>query len=65
MGVIAEGVETIQQADRLKALDCPHAQGFLFSRPLSVPDAHAFLSKQPTTGVAETAPSRARKSGKN
>ena len=65
MGVIAEGVETIQQADRLKALDCPHAQGFLFSRPLSVPDAHAFLSKQLTTGCAETAPSRARKSDKN
>jgi diguanylate cyclase (GGDEF)-like protein len=47
MGVIAEGVETIQQANRLMALDCPHAQGFLFSRPLSVADAHSFLVNQP------------------
>jgi diguanylate cyclase (GGDEF)-like protein/PAS domain S-box-containing protein len=50
MGVIAEGVETIQQANQLMALDCPHAQGFLFSKPLSVKDAHAFLSKQPVEG---------------
>jgi EAL domain-containing protein (putative c-di-GMP-specific phosphodiesterase class I) len=46
MGVIAEGVETHLQAERLAALDCPHAQGFLFSHPLSVEDAHAFLARQ-------------------
>jgi EAL domain-containing protein (putative c-di-GMP-specific phosphodiesterase class I) len=46
MGVIAEGVETDVQAKQLIALDCPHAQGSLFSRPLAVPDAHAFLATQ-------------------
>jgi EAL domain-containing protein (putative c-di-GMP-specific phosphodiesterase class I) len=50
MGIIAEGVETDQQAKQLMALDCPHAQGYLFSRPLSVPDAQAFLVKQLTDG---------------
>jgi EAL domain-containing protein (putative c-di-GMP-specific phosphodiesterase class I) len=46
MGVIAEGVETHLQAERLIALECPHAQGYLFSHPLSVQDAHAFLARQ-------------------
>jgi len=55
MGVIAEGVETVQQANQLRALYCPHAQGYLFSRPLSVKDAHAFLSKQPMAFCTETA----------
>jgi EAL domain-containing protein (putative c-di-GMP-specific phosphodiesterase class I) len=59
MGVIAEGVETVQQASQLRALDCPHAQGYLFSRPLSVKDAYAFLSKQPMALWAETAHSPA------
>ena len=34
MNVIAEGVETIEQCDRLRALRCEYAQGFFFSRPL-------------------------------
>jgi diguanylate cyclase (GGDEF)-like protein len=32
--VIAEGVETRQQAERLAELGCWHAQGYLFSHPL-------------------------------
>jgi EAL domain-containing protein (putative c-di-GMP-specific phosphodiesterase class I) len=31
--VIAEGVETPEQAERLRTLGCPQAQGFHFSRP--------------------------------
>jgi EAL domain-containing protein (putative c-di-GMP-specific phosphodiesterase class I) len=46
MGVIAEGVETAQQVKHLLALACPHAQGYLFSPPLTPGDASAFLSKQ-------------------
>jgi EAL domain-containing protein (putative c-di-GMP-specific phosphodiesterase class I) len=33
-GVVAEGVETRTQADRLIALGCHEAQGFLFARPM-------------------------------
>jgi diguanylate cyclase (GGDEF)-like protein/PAS domain S-box-containing protein len=34
MGVVAEGVETPQQARELTLLDCGEAQGYLFSRPV-------------------------------
>jgi diguanylate cyclase (GGDEF)-like protein len=54
MGVIAEGVETPQQAKHLKALDCPHAQGYLFSRPLTATEARAYLASLPAAGT--TAP---------
>jgi diguanylate cyclase (GGDEF)-like protein/PAS domain S-box-containing protein len=47
MGVIAEGVETPQQASQLLALECPQAQGFLFSRPLPAAEAYVFLSTRP------------------
>ena len=46
MGVLAEGVETAQQASQLLALECPQAQGFLFSRPLPAADAYTFLSSR-------------------
>jgi diguanylate cyclase (GGDEF)-like protein/PAS domain S-box-containing protein len=37
MGVIAEGVETEEQLERLRALGCEYGQGYLVSRPLDAP----------------------------
>ena len=34
MEVVAEGVETKEQADYLKEIGCETLQGFLFDRPL-------------------------------
>ncbi len=34
MGVVAEGVETMEQARELTLLDCAEAQGYLYSRPV-------------------------------
>ncbi|ROV57996.1 EAL domain-containing protein [Vibrio ponticus] len=32
--IVAEGIETIEQAELLKQLGCQHGQGFLYSRPV-------------------------------
>ena len=45
LGIIAEGVETEVQHQQLKRLGCPHAQGFLFSRPMPREQAGLFLKK--------------------
>jgi EAL domain-containing protein (putative c-di-GMP-specific phosphodiesterase class I) len=42
--VVAEGVETEEQADRLRMLGCKLAQGFLFSRPVSADAARELLA---------------------
>ena len=34
LSVVAEGIETPEQADRLLALGCEYGQGYLFSRPI-------------------------------
>ena len=35
VSVVAEGVETADELAFLKELNCRHAQGYLFSRPIS------------------------------
>ena len=48
--LVAEGVETEQQFELLKAFGCDGFQGFLFARPLAMPDLEAFLRRQPVPG---------------
>ncbi len=43
LSVVAEGVETTAQVDRLTALGCDELQGFHFSRPMPAAEAEAFL----------------------
>lgn len=43
MKVIAEGVETVGQLAKLKALQCEYGQGYFFSRPLNSDAAGVFI----------------------
>ena len=43
--VVAEGVETEQQLDTLRTLQCDLAQGFLFSRPVPASDLGVLLGQ--------------------
>ncbi len=47
LGVVAEGVETVEQREFLKGLGCDEFQGFLFSKPLPPDDFVALLKKEP------------------
>jgi len=44
--VIAEGVETAEQAQKLRELDCRVAQGYWFSKPLPAESALALLVRE-------------------
>jgi diguanylate cyclase (GGDEF)-like protein/PAS domain S-box-containing protein len=55
MDVVAEGVETEDQLNLLKKLECENGQGFLFSTPLGGGQLHKFISdyvEAPTAMVA-------------
>ncbi len=43
MKVVAEGVETSDQVQRLRAMRCPAAQGFWFSRPMQKDAVNEYL----------------------
>jgi diguanylate cyclase (GGDEF)-like protein/PAS domain S-box-containing protein len=45
MTIVAEGVETRQQATLLRAKGCDYAQGFFYSRPVSARHCRALLEK--------------------
>ena len=45
--VIAEGVQTPAQLERLRELGCEFGQGYLFSRPLDPAYAHALIVEDP------------------
>jgi diguanylate cyclase (GGDEF)-like protein len=46
LSVIAEGVETRAQWDRVNEIGCELAQGFFFARPVPAEDIHRFLGEQ-------------------
>lgn len=52
LSVIAEGVEDERQAQILRKLGCPLAQGFLYAHPLSPEDLLAWLARHPVTRAA-------------
>ena len=43
---IVEGVETIEQANKLASLGCTLAQGYLYSKPLSAEEITHLLSRR-------------------
>lgn len=45
MKVVAEGVETEDQYNRLKAMQCPYIQGYYFSRPVSAKQIYLMLDE--------------------
>ena len=49
MSVVAEGIETADQARLLQALGCPEGQGYYFARPLELPALLALPTDQPLT----------------
>ena len=45
LAVTGEGVETADQLDRLRALGCLQAQGYLFARPVPASDVPGLLEE--------------------
>ncbi len=51
MDVVAEGIETYDQLEFLKAFECNYAQGFLLSRPLPGPEYISYLKGKKCTAL--------------
>jgi len=54
MDVIAEGIETPEQLQRLRAIDCDYGQGYLFSRPMTSDKAQDLLESHPNWAVSRS-----------
>lgn len=54
--VVAEGVETVEQANVLRRLDCDLLQGFYFSRPMTGEDYRKWYGKNAGRALLDTAP---------
>jgi len=52
IGVVAEGIETTRQAERLRELGCDLGQGYLFSRPVPAAVTARLLAGSGTDGAA-------------
>jgi EAL domain-containing protein (putative c-di-GMP-specific phosphodiesterase class I) len=51
--VVAEGVETLEQAQGLQALSCEYAQGYFFSRPIDRSGAEELIASAQPLGPSE------------
>jgi cyclic di-GMP phosphodiesterase Gmr len=54
--VVAEGVETIEDAEVLRKIGCMTAQGYLFSRPLGAADLTTWLEHHKKGHLVATPP---------
>lgn len=45
LATVAEGVETVEQADVLRGMNCSRAQGYLFARPLPLAELEVLLDQ--------------------
>ena len=59
MDVVAEGVETAEQLEWLRAVGCEYAQGFYFSRPVDRRAATGIIASAPWRGDKLCAPGSA------
>ncbi len=50
MSVIAEGVETIEQADFLQSIGCSYIQGYLYARPMPMSEYEQLLEREKQEG---------------
>ena len=46
MRVVAEGVETLEQLQQLKEMNCDEVQGYYFSRPVVAEEFKTMLQEQ-------------------
>ena len=56
IGVVVEGVETVEHALRLRTMGCQRAQGYLFSRPIAAEDVEEFIERTIRGLILETLP---------
>jgi diguanylate cyclase (GGDEF)-like protein/PAS domain S-box-containing protein len=50
VSAVAEGIETVVQKDKLRALGCAYGQGYYFSRPMGYKEAEAWLESGSVQG---------------
>ncbi len=55
MSVVAEGIETQGQLDKVTALQSDFGQGYLFARPLVADEAEEIINEAPWVQESETA----------
>ncbi len=51
LSMIAEGVETVNQADFMRSIGCDYIQGYLYSKPITKDDFYNLLSKNEVTKI--------------